>query len=205
MLSIEEFRLTRRASKAKEEAKRLEEERIFDEFPHVMMVGHNEEVRQRAADKVHDEGSRQLDAIERGQGGGGDVPFKEEVVEEEEVRPEKRRQELDALLQQGGKLGDGNTSIKEEVSEGEEAMMLEANPFGSILPEGQAVAIPTDLLQELEVKEEEQDDGGYLATSGGEREGTEQEPTLLLDEEDETVAENEAAGEEETDQVIEGN
>ena len=39
----------------------------------------------------------------------------------------------------------------------------------------------------------------------GEGEGTLQEPILLNGEEDETVAENEAAGEEETDQVIKGN
>ena len=197
-------RRPRRACKAIEEAKKVKEERIFNECPHVMMVGHNEEVRQRAADRVHDEGRRQLDAIERGEGGGGDLTIKEEVVDEEEERPEERRQQLDALLQQGGKLGDGNT-IKEEVSEGEEAMMLEANPFGSILTDGQAVAIPTDLLQELEVKEEEQDDGGYLVIRGGEGEGTLQEPILLNDEEDEAVTVNEAEGEEETDQVIKGN
>ena len=32
-------RQTRRASKAMEEAKKVEEERIFNECPHVMMVG----------------------------------------------------------------------------------------------------------------------------------------------------------------------
>ena len=152
-------RQTRRASKAIEEAKKAEEERIFNECPYVMMVGPNEEVRQRAADKDRDEGRRQLDAIERGEGGGGDVAIKQE--EEEEEEPEERRQEPDALLQQGDELGDGDLSIKEEISEGEEEEMLEANPVGSILTEGQTVAIPTDLFQELELKEEEQDEGGH--------------------------------------------
>ena len=32
-------RQTRRATKALEEVKKVEEERIFNEFPHVMMVG----------------------------------------------------------------------------------------------------------------------------------------------------------------------
>ena len=197
-------RQTRRATKAIEEAKKVEEERIFNEFPHIMMVGYNEEVRQRAADKVHDEGRLQLDAIERGEGGGGDVAIKQE--EEEEEEPEERRQEPDALLQQGDELGDGDLSIKEEISEGEEEEMLEANPVGSILTEGQTVAIPTDLFLELELKEEEQDEGGHLATSGGAGvgDGTEQESILLHDEEDEAVAENEEAVEEETVQVIRG-
>ena len=48
-------RRTRRATKAQEEAKKAEEDRIFNECPHVMMVGYNEEVRQRAVDRVHDE------------------------------------------------------------------------------------------------------------------------------------------------------
>ena len=96
-------RQTRSATKAIEEAKKAEEERIFNEFPHKMMVGYNEEVRQRAADRVHCERRRQLNAIERGEGGGGDMTIKKEVVEEEEVEgePDERRQELDALQQDG--------------------------------------------------------------------------------------------------------
>ena len=140
---------TRRASKAKKEAKKLEEQRIFDELPHVMMVGLKEKVRQRGADKVHDEGRLQMNAILRGESDGG---IKEEVVEEEEL--DEGNQELDAL-QQGDEVGDGDVTIKEEVSEGEE--MLGENPVDKhVLAEGQAVAIPIDLLEELEVKEEEQ-------------------------------------------------
>ena len=96
-------RQTRRASKAIEEAKKVEEERVFNECPNEIMVGYNEEVRQRAVDRVHCERRRQLDAIERGEGGGGDMTIKEEVVEEEEEEgePDEGRQELDALQQDG--------------------------------------------------------------------------------------------------------
>ena len=91
--------------------------------------------------------------------------------------------------------GDGDVSIKEEVSEGEE--MLEANPVDNhLLAEGQAVAIPMDLLQELEVKVDDQDEGGQLVISGGgvgEGKGTEQEP-ILLDDEGEDVEANRHEG-----------
>ena len=92
---------TRRASKAKKKAKMLEEQRIFDELPHVMMVGLKEKLRQRGADKVHDEGRLQMNAILRGESDGG---IKEEEVEEEEL--DEGNQELDAL-QQGDEVGDG--------------------------------------------------------------------------------------------------
>ena len=153
-------RQTRRATKALKEAKKVEEERIFNEFHHVMMVGVNEEVRQRAADRDRDDGRLTLDALERGEGGGGDASIKQEVegeeVEEDEGA-EGRRQEL-AALQRGAEVED--ILIKEEVPEGEEEEMLAANPFGSLLAEsqGQAVVIPTDCLEELEMKEEEQDE-----------------------------------------------
>ena len=152
---------TRRATKALEEAKKAEEQQIVDEFPHVMMVGRKEDVRQRAADKVHDEGRRQMDSILRGEGGEGDLDIKKEMVEEE-LDEGSRGQELGAFKQ-----GDGDVSIKEEVPKGEE--MLEANPVNNhVLAQGQAVAIPTELLQELEVKDEEQDEGGHLVLGGGE-------------------------------------
>ena len=136
-----------------------------------------------------------------------------EEEEEEEEGPEGSRQELDAL-QRGEEVEEGDISIKEEVFEGEEEV-LAANPVGSMLTEGQAAAIPTDWLQELEVKEEEQYEGierGHLATSGGEGEGTEQKPILLEDEEgeavedeeNETVAGNEVACKGERHQVIKG-
>ena len=47
------------------------------------------------------------------------------------------------------------------------------------------MAIPTELLQELEVKDEEQDEGGHLVLGGGE-EGV-HEPIVLNDEEEEIV------------------
>ena len=166
---------TRRACRAIEEAKKVEEQRIFDELPHVMLVGLNEEVRQRATDKVNDEGRRRNDAILRGEGAGENFSIKKEVVEDEEEGVDEGRQEIDALQQDDEvEVGDGDVSIKEEVSEGEE--MLEANPVDNhLLAEGQAVAIPMDLLQELEVKVEDQDEGGQLVISGGgvgEGEGT---------------------------------
>ena len=57
---------TRRGWKAKPEADKLEEQRILDEFPGVVMVGRNEELRQRNVDKVNDERRRELGAIEGG-------------------------------------------------------------------------------------------------------------------------------------------
>ena len=181
-------RRTRSATKAIEVAKKVEEERIFNDFPNVMMVGY----------KVNDERRCLLDAIERGECVGGDLTIKEEVVEEEEERPKERRQEPDPLLQQGVKLEGGNVSIKEEVSEGEEVMMLEANLMGTMLAEGQAVAISIDFFQELELKEE----GQWLSGGVVEGEGTEQEPILLYDNEDEAEAGNEVVSEKERDQVI---
>ena len=205
---------TRRASKALEEAKRAEEQQMLDEFPHVMMVGPKEQVRQRAADKVQDEGRLHMESILRGEGGGGDLTIKKEVVEEEEEKEQELdegRQELGAP-QQGDEVGDGDVSFEEEVSEGEE--MHEANPLDNhVLAEGQAVAIPTDLLQELEVKDEEQDEGGHLVPGGGGGEGGEQEP-ILFDDDEEVVnsgqggemrtelGENIAAGEGEVDEVV---
>ena len=187
---------TRRASKAKEEArkakekaKKVEEQRILDELPHVMMVGLDEEVRQRGVDKVHDEGRRQLGAILRGEGGGGNLTIKEEVLEED---LDEGREELDAL-QQGDEAGEGvgDVAIKEEVSEGE---IFESNPVGSHeLAEGQAVAIPIDLLEELEVKEEEQGEECSLVISESEGGGVEQEP-ILLDDEDEAFVADEVGG-----------
>ena len=163
---------TRRACKAMEAAnlaaEEEEEQRIFDECPHVMMVGdgQDEEVRQRAADRIHDEGRHQLDAILEHLG-RGELNIIKKEVEEEEEGPVGRGQELDAL-QKGGEVGEGDVSIKEESSEGEEKMLEVNTARNHMLAEGQAVAIPANLFQELEVKEEEvQDEGVHLAISGG--------------------------------------
>ena len=82
---------TRRGVKAKEAADKAKEQRILDEFPGVLMVGRNEEVRPSNADKEHDE-RRQLDAIER-----GDMLIKEEVEEEEGSQDEEKGRELEEL------------------------------------------------------------------------------------------------------------
>ena len=113
---------TRRACKAKAEAKKLEEQRILDEFPYVLMVGRNEEIRQRKVDKVNDERRRELDAVER-----GEAIIKQEVVDEEE-----REQELNNNIQvQSNEVGagEGDIDVKEEVVEGEEE--VEANLNGN--------------------------------------------------------------------------
>ena len=87
---------TRRACKDKAEAEKLEEQRILDEFPYVLMVGRNEEIRQRKVDKVNDERRRELDAIERRLDAieRGEAIIKKEVVDEEE-----REQELNNNIQ----------------------------------------------------------------------------------------------------------
>ena len=141
---------TRRGVKAKEAADKAKEQRILDEFPGVLMVGRNEEVRQSNADKEHDERRRQLDAIER-----GDMVIKEEVEEEDGSQDEEKGRELEELQGEKVGVGEGDVSIKDEVTEIEEERMLEESTSGNnLLTEGQTVAIPMDFLQELEVKEE---------------------------------------------------
>ena len=116
---------TRRACKDKAEAEKLEEQRILDEFPYVLMVGRNE-IRQRKVDKVNDGRRRELDAIER-----GEAIIKEEVVDEEEGET-GREQELNnntQVLSNEIGVGQGDVDVKEEVVEGEEEG--EANPVGN--------------------------------------------------------------------------
>ena len=192
---------TRRACQAHKEAKKLEEQRLQEECPYVMMVGENEEVRQRTADKEHDEGRRQLDALMRGEGNVGEI--KKEVLDEEEEEPEEGSQELDAA--QSNEVGKGNddVTIKEEVSEGEEEGegLLEANPVGNnLLLGGLNVTIDMDLLRDLDLKEEDIG-AGNLALS---RDNGWGELVLLDDEESEVVEEDEVEGEEITDQVVNG-
>ena len=59
-------RRTRAGQRAAQDVENLEEQRNYEACPWVIMVGKGEEVRQRHADKVHDERRRELDAIERG-------------------------------------------------------------------------------------------------------------------------------------------
>ena len=113
---------TRRACKAKAEAEKVEEQRILDEFPYVLMVGRNEEIRQRKVDKVNDERRHELDAIER----------REAIIKEEVVDEEEREQELNNNIQvQSNEVGagQGDIDVKEEVVEGEEE--VEANLNGN--------------------------------------------------------------------------
>ena len=188
---------TRRACQAQKEAERLEEQRFQDECPYVMMVGFNEEVRQRTADKEHDEGRRQLDALMRGEGNVGEI--KKEVLDEEEEEPEERSQELDAA--QSNEMGkeNGDDAIKEEVFESDEEGLLEANPVGNNIN----VAIDMDFLRDLELKEEDIG-AGNLVAGGDERRGAEQELVLLDDEEDGVVAEDEVKNQndENAEQVV---
>ena len=121
---------TRRACKDKAEAEKLEEQRILDEFPYVLMVGRNEEIRQRKVDKVNCERRRELDAIERRLDAieRGEAIIKKEVVDEEE-REAGREQELNNNTQVQSNevgVGQGDVDVKEEVVEGEEEG--EANP-----------------------------------------------------------------------------
>ena len=75
-------RRTRAGHRLAEAAEKLEKERNYEACPWVILVGKGEEVRQRHADKVHDERRRELDAIERGDG----VPsLKTEVSAEENI------------------------------------------------------------------------------------------------------------------------
>ena len=86
-------RRTRAGEKAAQDAEKLEEQRNFETFSWVLMVGKGEEVRQRHANKVHDdEHRRELDAIERGEGA---PPVKKKVFEEEYIsgKCEENRQE----------------------------------------------------------------------------------------------------------------
>ena len=123
---------TRRACKDKAEAEKLEEQRILDEFPWVLMVGRNEEPRQRKVDKVNCERRRELDAIERRLDAieRGEAIIKKEVVDEE--REAGREQELNNNTQVQSNevgVGQGDVVVKEEVVEGEEEG--EANPVGN--------------------------------------------------------------------------
>ena len=191
---------TRRGVKAKEAADKAKEQRILDEFPGVLMVGRNEEVRPSNADKEHDE-RRQLDAIER-----GDMVIKEEVEEEDGSQDEEKGRELEELQGEKVGVGEGDVSIKDEVTESEEERMLEESTSGNnLLTDGQTVAIIMDFLHELEVKEERQDEEIHLPMSGGhgpvlfpggragEGEGTEQDPVLF--ESEESKGEDEEEGE----------
>ena len=193
---------TRRACQAHKEAKKLEEQRLQEECPYVMMVGENEEVRQRTADKEHDEGRRQLDALMRGEGDVGEI--KKEVMDEEEEELEKGSQELDAAQSDEVGKENGDVTIKEEVSEGEEEGLLEVNTVGNnLLLGGINVAIDMDLLRDLELKEENIG-AGNLAVGRDEEWGAEQEVIILDEEEGEVVPEDEVEGEEIADQVVNG-
>ena len=99
-------RRTRAGQRAAQDVEKLEEQRNYEACPWVIMVGKGEQVRQRHADKVHDERRRELDAIERGEG----VPtVKKEVLEEENISEEceEDRHEIDQVEHE-------DANIKEE-------------------------------------------------------------------------------------------
>ena len=100
-------RHTRAGHRLAEAAEKLEEEQNYEACPWVMMVGKGEEVRQRHADKVHDERRRELDAIERGDG----VPsLKKEVLAEEMLREPLPDCDVD------GNIGDGEAGAWEQAT-----------------------------------------------------------------------------------------
>jgi len=154
-------RRTRAGQRAAEDAEKLEEQRNFEACPWVMMVGKGEEVRQRHADRVHDERRRELDAIETGEG----VPtVKTEVLEEENILEncEENRQESDQVEHE-------DVDIKEESNDCDEEGHFEDSTFQekNKLPEGSAVALEMDWLQGLELKEEEAQDQSTCVGEGG--------------------------------------
>ena len=133
--------------KVRKEAEKLEEQRIQDECPFVMMVGPTEKVRQRTVDKANDAGRHQLDALEK-----GNAVIKEEVVEtvnNEENPDERHEQEAPKT----DKVRGENVAVKEEVTEGEEEGALETDPVDNYnLPGGANVAIDVNLLSNIRAK-----------------------------------------------------
>ena len=113
-----------------------------------MMVGKGEQVRQRHADKVHDEGRLELDAIERGEG----VPtVKKEVLVEENISEEceENRHEINQVEHEGADIKEETTDCDEE-GNFEDCTLRDKNK----LPKGSAVALEMDWFQEIEMKEE---------------------------------------------------
>ena len=141
-------RRTRAGQRAAQDVEKLEEQRNYEACPCVIMVGKGEEVRQRHADKVHDECRRELDAIERGEGA---PTVKKEVLEEENVSEEceESRHEIDHAEHEDADIKEENTDCDEEV-DFEDCTLQYKNK----LPEGSAVALEMDWLQEVEMKEE---------------------------------------------------
>ena len=135
-------RRTRAGQRAAQDVEKLEEQRNYEACPWVMMVGKGEQVRQRHADKVHDERRRELDAIERGEVVS---TVKKEVLEEENISEEC--EENGHVIDQ---VEHENTDIKEETTDCDDVGDLDKNK----LPEGSAVALEMDWFQEIEMKEE---------------------------------------------------
>ena len=126
----------------------MERQRNYEACPWVIMVGKGEQVRQRHADKVHDERRRELDAIERGE---GVLTVKKEMLEEENISDEceENRHENDHVEHEDADIKEENTDCDEEV-DFEDCTLQYKNK----LPEGSAVALEMDWLQEVEMKEE---------------------------------------------------
>ena len=139
-------RRTRAGQRAAQDVEKLEEQRNYEACPWVIMVGKGEQVRQRHADKVHDERRRELDAIERGE---VESSVKKEVLEEENISEEceENRHEIDQVEHE-------DADIKEETTDCDEEGDFEDCTFQykKRLPEGPAVAMEMDWLQEMEMK-----------------------------------------------------
>ena len=144
-------RRTRAGQRAAQDVEKLERQHNYEACPWVIIVGKGEEVRQRHADKVHDERRRELDAIERG---GGVPTLKKEVLAEENIS-----EECEGDGQESDLVEHEEVDIKEEVTDCDEERDFEDCTFqeNKKLPEGSAVALEMDWFKEMEMKEEEEE------------------------------------------------
>ena len=170
-------RRTRAGQRAAQDVEKLEEQRNYEACPWVIMVGKGEQVRQRHADKVHDERRRELDAIERGE---VESSVKKEVLEEENISEEceENRHEIDQVEHEDADIKEETTDCDEE-GDFEDCTLQDENK----LPKGSAVALEMDWFQEIETKEEvgeEQEQGLCLREGGAGCEGP-----ILIDHEQE--------------------
>ena len=170
-------RRTRAGQRAAQDVEKLEEQRNYEACPWVIMVGKGEQVRQRHADKVHDERRRELDAIERGE---VESSVKKEVLEEENISEEceENRHKIDQVEHEDANIKEETTDCDEE-GVFEDCTLQDENK----LPKGSAVALEMDWFQEIETKEdvgEEQEQGLCLREGGAGCEGP-----ILIDHEQE--------------------
>ena len=169
-------RRTRAGQRAAQDVEKLERQHNYEACPWVIIVGKGEEVRQRHADKVHDERRRELDAIERGEA----VPtVKKEVLNEENIseKCEENGRKSDQLEHE-------HVDIKEETTDFDEEGHFEDSTFRdeNKLSKGSAVALEMVWLQAMKMKEEKEHQSHSLSVGQG---GAGFEDPLLIDHEQE--------------------